>query len=203
MSEVRAAHNWPTNGHMIAEVAMLGYLDGEVLDTTCGEAGGFWKQWRPSLLVTNDYDPDVKADNHWDARRLPLPDCSFDSVVFDPPYKLKGTPALGEQDRRFGTDKKTTRNEVLDLLLDGARECHRVCRSFVLVKCQDMVEGGKIRWQTEKVTQLLALYGARKVDEFMFMGGGRPQPEGRTQRTAYYRPSTLLVFAKTEKDPRP
>lgn len=199
---VRAAHAWSTNAHMIADVARLGYLDGHVLDATIGVAGGFWKQWKPEQLTTNDVDPTVLADFHEDARALPFADGQFDSVVFDPPYKLNGTPALGEQDRRFGVHERATLAERFDLLVAGAVECHRACSRFVLIKCQDMVEGGRMRWQTEEVTKALRAVGAGRVDEFLFLGGGRPQPGGRKQRTAYYRPSTLLVFSKTEKDPR-
>lgn len=195
MTEVRAIGAWATNAELIADAARLGYLDGTVLDVTYGE-GTFWNMWRPDgdNLVTSDrYKP---AGNAWDYTQLPVADRTFASVVFDPPYKLSGTPALGAFDERYGIERRTTRDEVLGDIVAGALECHRVCSRFVLVKCQDQVEGGKVRWQTDIVTRALEDVGARKVDRFDFVNNGRPQPAGRRQLTARRNHSTLLVFAR-------
>jgi site-specific DNA-cytosine methylase len=192
--EVRAIGEWATNADLIADVARLGYLDGTVLDATYG-AGTFWKVWRPDQLVTNDrWKP---ADRSDDYRALPWERESFDSVVFDPPYKLNGTPALAEQDARYGTVARTSRAEVLEDIRRGALECFRVCRRFLLVKCQDQVEGGQVRWQTDMVTRTIEDVSGRKVDRFDFVSNGRPQPPGRRQLTARRNHSTLLVFGKS------
>ena len=87
------------NADLIAYVARLGYLDGTVLDATYG-LGTFWKDFKPDTLITNDlYKP---ADHAWDFLDLPCRDGEFDSVVYDPDYKLNGTPALPEMDDRYG-----------------------------------------------------------------------------------------------------
>lgn len=200
MSDVLAIGDWKTNSDMIADVARLGYLDGRVLDATYGLHGGFWKAWAPDELVANDlHHP---ADHHYSYREFPIRwESTFDSVVFDPPYKLNGTPALGDQDERFGTTRRTTREEVLEDLRLGAIECYRVAKRFLLVKCQDQVEGGKVRWQTDLVTEAVSGVGGEKIDRFDFKYEIRPQPGDRTQRTARRNYSTLLVFRK--KDPRP
>lgn len=188
---------WLTNAHMIADVARLGYLDGLVFDATYGKFGGFWRRWRPDALVTNDLVH--PAAHAWDYRSVPLPDCSFDSVVFDPDYKLSGTPASGETDVRYGTNRRKRRDDILDDLAAGAIECYRLTRRWLLVKCMDQVEAGKMRWQTDVVTQAIDGEGGRKADRFDITVNSRPQPPDRTQRTARHRNSTLLVFEKPKR----
>jgi hypothetical protein len=62
---VAAAKRWPTNAHLIADVARLGYLDGRVIDVTYGEHGGFWKVWRPEHLVAHDLVTDGVGRIRW------------------------------------------------------------------------------------------------------------------------------------------
>jgi len=191
VSDVLATHRWPTNAHLIADCARLGYLDGRVLDATYGPHGGFWKVWTPAVLVTNDlYAP---ADTAADFRALPFRDQSFDAVVFDPPYKLSGTPSLGQFDTRYGIDRVLTLAEKIALILDGAAECWRVARRYLLVKCQDQVVCGRVRWQTDEITERLAGLGARKADRFDFVYTPRKQ---RSQVHARRNTSQLLVFAR-------
>lgn len=193
MSDIRATRAWPTNAHMIADVAKLGYLDGAVLDATYGE-GNFWTVWRPVSLTTNDlWKP---ADHHYDFRAMGFPDHAFHAVVFDPPYKLSGTPALGQFDYRYGTDKAMTFTERMALLREGALECARVASSHLLIKCQDQVVSGRVYWQTDYFTSLLTAGGWTKVDRFDFVYNPRPQPGNRRQQHARRNSSQLLVFAR-------
>lgn len=203
MTVVRAVHDWSTNADLIADIARLpGYLTAPgpddppwtVLDATYGKHGGFWKSYRPELLTTNDLRH--PADHSWDFRSMPVEDGSFDVAVFDPDYKLSGTPALGEFDERYGVDENLTRDERMEKIRAGAVECFRVCRRRLLVKCQDQVEGGKVRWQTDMVTRAVEELGGWKIDRFDLLGGGRQQPSGRRQLTAQMRPSTALMFGK-------
>lgn len=199
MSEIMRAHRWGTNAAMIAEaVVPLGYIDTETFDATFGEHGGFWKQYRPEGLVTNDLNA-PGADYGYDFRALPWPDRNFETVVFDPPYKLNGTPAMGDMDSRFGTAEehgKLNREGKLAMIRDGAQECWRVTARTLLVKCMDQVEGGKMRWQTHMIHNALEPLGARLVDRFDFLTTPRPQPGDRRQLTARSNYSTLLVFGR-------
>lgn len=198
---VKAWDAWPTNAHLIADAHRLGYLrdDDVILDPTYGEAGGFWKVWRPANLIACD---GVAAKSPFgeavDVRHLPWPDESFDATVFDPPYKLNGTsrPEDAFVDERYGVHVKATRQERMQLLHDGTIECARVTKRHLLVKCQDQVEAGKKRWQTLWVTEAAEKAGFGLVDRFDFPSY-RPQPmEGRTQRTAHVCSSQLLVFLR-------
>jgi hypothetical protein len=199
MSEVLSVKAWQSNAELIRDAARLGYLDGTVLDVTYGE-GAFWRCWAPERLVTSDLHK--PADHRWDYRALPLRDGAFDAVVFDPPYKLNGTPANGAKDARYGTTGKTSRVEVLDDILAGAVECYRVTRTWLLVKCMDQVEGGKMRWQTDLVTRAVESLGGRKVDRFDLVVKPQPQPPSRRQLTARHNASQLLVFRKSSRGGR-
>jgi hypothetical protein len=191
-AEVVAVKAWPSNAHLIRDVARLGYLRGHVCDVTYG-LGTFWKLWMPERLTCHD-----KALDGVDFRHLPYDDETFDAVVFDPPYKLSGTPALGDFDARFGIDVPVRWQDRLALICDGARECARVTAAYghLLVKVQDQVCSGAMRWQTDEVTAVATSCGLTKVDRFDLLGGGRSQPAGRRQVHARQRPSTLLVFRR-------
>lgn len=194
---VLASHAWKTNGHLIRDVARLGYLDGTVLDITYGEHGGFWKQWQPDDLVAGDLVTEWSPlGRSIDFRRLPMTSRSFDVVVFDPPYKLNGTPDPAI-DRRYGVHLRGNREARLGRIVLGVDEACRVARHRVLVKVMDQVEGSRIRWQTRLVTDRAEAAGYELIDRFDMTGHHRPQPmEGRQQRTAHGRPSTLLVFRR-------
>ncbi len=199
MTEILRAHRWGTNAKMIAEaVVPLGYIAGRVLDATYGQAGGFWKEYRPEGMVTNDLNA-PQAQMNDDFRAMRFVDGFFDTVVFDPPYKLNGTPAMGDMDSRFGTADehgKLNRDGKLAMIRDGAIECYRVTSRWLLVKVMDQVEGGQMRWQTHMVHEALVPLGARLVDRFDFLTTPRPQPGNRRQATARSNYSTLLVFEK-------
>lgn len=197
MTTVLAAHTWRNNGELIADVARLGYITGHVADLTYGH-GQFWTHHRPDLLVAHDINP-TKGDGI-DFRQLPEPDGTYHTVVFDPPYKLNGTPSLGDFDHRYGIEAPTRWQDRMTLIHDGLREAIRVTRigGHILVKCQDQVVSGRIRWQTIEITRWASEAGAELVDRFDLLGKHRPQPTGRHQVHAQGRPSTLLVLRKTQ-----
>jgi len=190
--EIMATAIWTDNSHLIYEVAQLGYIsvDGPVLDATYGE-GTFWKRFTPPHMVKNDLYK--RAHMHADFRKLPVSDGYFDTVVFDPPYKLSGTPALGQFDQRYGIDKPVPWQERMNIIIDGAVECLRVTKpgGTLLVKCQDQVCSGRVIWQTDILTKVLA--PAQKIDRFDFIYSPRAQ---RSQEHARRNTSQLLVFRK-------
>lgn len=197
---VLAAQRWPTNAHLIEDVARLGYItdDDLVLDMTYGR-GGFWTRYRPPRLVTVDINTPahLRADN----RRLPVRDRAFDVAVFDPPYKLNGTPALGDFDARYGIEEVTRWQDRMDRIDGGLIAAWRALAigGRLLVKCQDQVCSGQVRWQTDHITHVARVLGMVKVDRFDLLGTHRPQPPGRTQKHAHGRPSTLLIFVRKAK----
>lgn len=195
-ASVLAAYAWPTNGHLMADVARLGYLNGSVLDVTYGK-GVFWKIYKPLDLTTHA----IKIDGV-DFRHLPHPDRSFDVVVLDPSFKLNGTPTK-DVDERYGVDVPSRWQDRMQMIRDGMTECSRVARYYLLLKCQAQVVSGHVRWQDLEFANHGISLGLTLVDRFDMLGTGRPQPE-RTRRDgnpsvqqhAYGRPSSLLVFQK-------
>ena len=213
--EVLSVGAWATNAELVAEVAALGWLtdDMDVLDATYGK-GNFWTEYRPPRLVGIDLNP-AKSDPLWgpmDFRDLAFADRSFDAVVFDPPYKLNGTPSLDDFDTAYGIEAPTNWRDRMALILDGAAECARVAKRHLLVKCQDQVVSGQMRWQTDAVTDVVTSLGFRKADRFDFgalkiadddeleVKRGRSQPPGRSQVHARHNASQLLVFTRGRVD---
>lgn len=190
---ILAATRWPANADLIVACAELGYLraDWRTLDPTWGR-GRWWTKWTPADLVTHD----LKLDGV-DFRHLPHRDGEFDAVAFDPPYKLNGTPT-GDVDERYGVDVVRSWQDRHRLIRDGITECARVLRrdGVLLLKCQDQVCSGHVRWQTDEFTRHAESFGLVKVDRFDLLGG-RPQPQGRRQIHARRNTSTLLVFRAT------
>jgi DNA modification methylase len=196
MSAVLAIGERTNNAELMRDCAELGYINGHVLDMTYG-LGRFWKLYRPERLLTNDLDRKTDADMHRNFTRLPLRSNVFDTVVFDPPYKLNGTGGSHPSDQGYGVANNDTVEERMSLIFAGVKEANRVCRQkgHVLVKCQDQVVSGKKVWQTWLITDTAQRIGLRLVDQ-LHVRSYRPQPQGRRQVHARGDYSTLLVFRK-------
>lgn len=196
-SVVLATQAWASNAELIADCHQLGYLrsDWRTLDCTYGH-GTFWKMWRPDELVGTDIDPEKSPHGYGvDFRELPWPDGFFQCVVLDPPYKLNGTPTEAV-DGRYGVDVVDTRDGRMALIRAGIAECARVLGGgYLLLKCQDQVNGGKVRWQTIDFTNHARTLGLGLVDRLDILSY-RPQPNGTRQVHARRNASTLLVFKR-------
>lgn len=187
-----------TNARAIADLARLGILrvDDYVLDLTVGPERGFWKEWEPKQLVTNDLDPAVPACFHWDARSLPASiDGLFDVVVWDPPYANRGTAKTREIDARFGTTEYQSPAQVEARLVDGTVEALRACSRLAIVKCQDACVASRYRPQTMLVWEAARRVGARLVGE-LYVVGNREQPTGKRQVNIWSNCSTMMVLGR-------
>jgi hypothetical protein len=195
---ILTAQAWASNAELIADVAKLGYLGGTVLDVTYG-LGTFWKVYQPAIFRGTDIDSSKSRSGcSVDFRSLPFGDRSYDTVVIDPPYKLNGTPDP-TVDARYGVHVAATWQDRMELMLQGLRECLRVSRQFVLMKCMDQVCSGKKRWQTFSCIAEAHRVGAELVDRFDMLVTPRQQPPGRRQIHTQGNYSTLLIFEKGRK----
>lgn len=186
-----------TNAALMLDAKALGYLSDEmvILDPTYGR-GGMWKFWRPNGLVAGDIDPQEFGQIRLDFTRMPFEDDSFDAVVFDPPYKLNGTPTSGDMDRRYGVHTTRRWQDRMELVKLGLTECIRVLRpkGHLLLKCQDQVCSGQVRWQTREFADFVEKESNLRLVDHLLLLGGRPQPEGRKQVHARRNHSSLLIF---------
>ena len=202
MSAIMAIGERRNNAELMADCHALGYLrdDDSVLDATYG-LGRFWTIYRPTRLIASDlYAGGEDGIARWDFRHIPVAPRTFDVVVLDPPYKLNGTstgkgPAASDVDYGVGASAPATWQERHALIRDGITECARVARRVLMVKCQDQVCSGQVRWQTREFAAHAEDQGFRLVDA-LHVQGHRKQPDGRRQVHARRDYSTLLVLER-------
>lgn len=197
--EIMAIGQWKDNASLIEDCHTLGYLTQEdlTLDPTYGY-GGFWTRWRPDNLIACDLTASKSPIGYSiDFTALPWPDGHFGQVVYDPPYKLSGTPALAGFDDKYGISTYTRWQDRIELILIGFEECARVLKpkGILAAKCQDQVVSGNVVWETDLLTAKATELGLTKIDRFDFISY-RPQPKGRSQRHARRNASQLLIFRK-------
>lgn len=204
MSTVMAISAAKNNAELIVECAQLGYLhrDWLILDPTYGK-GRFWTELKPKHLIGSDLKMELSlVGTSVDFTDLPWADEHFDAVVFDPPYKLSGTPT-GEGpasgDKSYGITEYKSIEERHQLIFDGITECMRVLKpgGYLLIKCQDQVSSGRVQWQTRIFADHAEDLGAKLVD-MLHLPGYRKQPKGRSQKHARRNYSTMLIVRKNK-----
>lgn len=202
VTEIMAFGKRKSNAELMADAMTLGYIlpTDFVLDPTYGE-GRFWKTVTPLNLIKADLFVQMGGDvQPWDFTSLPLPDEAVDVTTFDPPYKLNGTPEKGgpaTSDKGYGVGGKAVRWQDRHVLIkEGIKECARVTRGILMIKCMDQVCSGKVRWQTREFADEAEKFQFELIDT-LHVEGYRKQPEGRVQRHARRDYSTLLVLERT------
>lgn len=184
---------WVTNADMVADLSLLGWFDGDVLDLTYGE-GVFWKKFRPTSLTCNDLHPG-KGDVSFDWSDPGSGVGAFrrwDVVVFDPPYKLQGTPSGVGSDDRYGVGVSRTVDEVVELHQRGCVTAQRLCvdGGLVLVKTQPQRACNRF-WDLSRIVEDTFDDGW-VLDSRCFMK--HTPPPQRTQKTPRNNLSQLIGF---------
>jgi hypothetical protein len=161
-----------SNADLIAAIAPL-YLTGTVCDLTYG-TGGWWKRYRPDQLVAHDLDT-AKGDGI-DFTNLPEADNTYDAVVFDPPYIPQGGVETSSERKFIDHFGLAQRSETdLWLLIDsGLVECSRVSRRWVITKCSDFVNGGRLVLGHIKIIELAATHSLTVHDIIVHHTGSGP-----------------------------
>lgn len=182
---ILAAHRWPSNAHLIEDVARLGYLPGHVLDATYGR-GNWWTRWAPDRLTAIDSHPDKARDARADFRALPFRR-TFDAAAFDPPYISPGgrtTSTIPSFLDAYGIDAVASSPDgVRTLIAAGLAELRHVVNhgGIVIVKAKDYVTSGNLYAGAHyALTDALAL-GYQLVDRFEHVGDPGPQPTNRSR----------------------
>lgn len=188
---IYTATSWKDNGEMIADVARLGYIDGLVLDCTYG-LGRFWTEFIPDLLTGTDINLERSPLGiPIDFTDMPFENQSYDTVVYDPPYRLSGTPDRNE-DSDYGIEQMDWQ-ERYDLLLTGLVECCRVAKKRILAKCMDQVCNNAKRFQTFDFMVQAGHCGFKLIDRFDML---KTPPWQRSQVHSRQNYSTLLIFER-------
>lgn len=198
MSAVKAIGEWKNNAELIRDLAELGYINGRVLDPTYG-LGRFWTLHKPVDFIGCDLNAKRSPiGRSVDFTALPWPCKSFETVVFDPPYKLNGTGGSHASDDAYGVANSVRWQDRMQLCRDGIAECVRVLKGggHLLVKCQDQVCSAHVRWQTIDFTATAVGLGCDLVD-MAHLPSYRAQPEGRSQQHLRRNYSTMLILRKT------
>lgn len=189
-----------TNADLMVAIAPM-YLDGSVLDTTYG-GGKWWTRFRPAEFTHHDLDRS-KGDG---VSFLDLPEASgsVDTVCFDPPYIPAGGQRTAGQTageanfrNRFGLEPMS-RVELVDLVQGGMAECARVTRRFVVAKCSDYVDGGRLWFGHLDMIEAAEACGLYRHDLIIHETGSGPGGHNIfTIKRARRHHSYLLVFSKT------
>jgi SAM-dependent methyltransferase len=128
-----------------------------ILDCTYNR-GVMWRNVRHPM-TTLDIDPQWGTDIVADFRAIPVPDHSFDVLVFDPPHVPlhAATPGVYQREdlqgwrSRYGTavDAGRQGDNVADLFEPFLREAARVLRpdGLVFAKLVDLVHNHRYQWQ--------------------------------------------------------
>lgn len=189
-----------TNSDLMAAVADL-YLQGTVCDVTYGK-GGWWNRFRPADFVAHDLDSS-KGDGV-DFTALPEQDCTYDAVVFDPPYVASGglsSSTRPEFRGAYGLQQNSS-SDLMRLILAGMTEAFRVLRldGFLLVKCMDSVASKELRMMHVELINAAGLMGHVCHDLIVHETGSGPGGHNIfTIKRARRHHSYLIVFRKGSK----
>ena len=124
----------------ISGLLQLVRAEDPVLDVTFGN-GTFWVGC-PRRVVGGDLQKTRARDIQMDFRAIPFGDGAFPTVVFDPPFHPFVNSA--EESRFSGAGQ--TEKELRVIFEDGVRECWRVTRRHLVVKCQGFVHNHRPQW---------------------------------------------------------
>jgi hypothetical protein len=217
---IYSATEWPTNAALIGDVHKLGWLrdDDLILDPTYGK-GSWWRVWHPTTgqVIGHQWKQEVprtlsvvwgdwlRHTQPWDFKDMWYRDELFDAVAFDPPYVSVGgrdTTTIHKMHDAYGMDGTPLSPAGVQADINqGLMECARVVKKggIVLVKCQSYVTSGKL-FPGLFLTWLNAeLEGLKLVDHLNYVGGSRPQPDGRQQKHSRRNQSDLLIFRRPKR----
>jgi hypothetical protein len=159
--------------------------------------GAFWKGLiEPAFRF--DVCPHISRQDvmQADCRNLPLKDGSMKSLMFDPPFIV----AHGKESiigNRFSSYKNI--KELWNFYEDSIKEFSRVIskKGYLVVKCQDVVSGGRNHLSHVFICNKAEEYGFENVDLFVLTAKHRMTTHNTTiQKHARKYHSYFLVFQR-------
>ena len=159
---------------VLTNIVNLHVKDGFQLDP-CFSKGSFYK--RSGIKVPEykfDIDPKAGVEKA-DARDLPFADDSMGNIMFDPPFIAGGSNGKnkGKIGSRFGSF--STMEELLNWYGQCFLEFSRIQkkRSWLVVKCQDVISGRRQYWTHCDVLRMAESCGYRGIDLFILCAKNR------------------------------
>lgn len=179
---------------VIKHLAALKLVTDDCLDITHGE-GVFWRIVKPAGLVTNDIEK--PADHNFDYTGQP-PDGwlnRFETVCYDPRYKLNGTPTDSD---RYGAHVPMKVADIKRSIISGmefAMPC--VAPGGTLIsKVQNQIANGSFH-DLEFDNTVIAKANGLHVEARCYMPH-EPRPQ-RSQRRARNNLSIFTVYRKPKR----
>lgn len=176
------------------------YLDGcpFELDPTYS-TGQFYKHGVPEPDMKLDIHPQVDDCLEVDVRDLPFPDNSIKSCIFDPPF-LANSPnrkVLGKMRERFSSPYKN-QSGLMKFYQEAISEVYRVLINggILVFKCQDMVDGGKQKWNHTNTQRMAEEIGFYAEDLFILLAKSRMIPKSQIARHARRFHCYFWIFRK-------
>jgi len=143
------------------------------LDPTYGY-GGFYKGRTQRPKICLDIRSVLAVDARADFHRLPLKNESVKSIIFDPPFLVRGGPGHNIMASKYGALK--TPGEVWAMYRDGMCELKRVLKpqGLLVVKCQDFSHGRNQYMTHTEVMNYAVEIGLYPKDIFILLARSRP-----------------------------
>lgn len=159
--------------------------------------GAFWKGLDEPSIKFDVCPPPKRTDVlQADCRNLPMGDNTLESMMYDPPFIV----AHGKDSiigNRFSSYKSM--KELWQFYDDSLKEFGRVIKKkgYLIVKCQDVVSGGKNHLSHVFICNKAEQYGFDNIDLFILTAKHRMTTHNTTvQKHARKYHSYFLVFQK-------
>jgi hypothetical protein len=176
---------------------MVGFYSSGIieLDPTYGN-GCFYKKTDLKLILHGDLK--LSGRHFMDSRKLPFPDDSRTSIMFDPPFLPGASPKkTGIINNRFGWFRAI--KDVWKMYEESLKEFSRVLKTggVLYFKCQDICNCGKQWWSHVFVINKAQELGFHLEDLFILVAKHRlTDNRWKTQRHARKFHTYFLVFKK-------
>jgi hypothetical protein len=173
------------------------YNNGEAFDLDpTYSVGRFW-EGLPKPKYKFDINPQIDGVEKRDARNTELPAGSVKSIMFDPPFVVAPSPAPGIIRDRFSCYANV--KELWKFYDEALQEFYRILSpaGLVVVKCQDIVSGGKQHLSHVAIINMAERIGFYSKDLFiLYRKSVLWSPNMENQQHARKFHSYFLVFVK-------
>ena len=163
-----------------------------MLDPTYGK-GTFYVNGAPLPLRAHDLDPERAPDGVMDVRDLQYDDATFGVVSFDGPHLADGGED-SEMAGRFGT--VASQEELDNLIIEGTRECWRVCEKGIIVKVTNHVHDRVFQEEEVLVAEALNWKFTPYEKVYQVRDHAFIDPAWGEQCSAYNNGAVYLIYRK-------